>query len=42
LREVAQQRFPDDDQSAENATRALFDAEEAAAYAADLDAQEGE
>jgi hypothetical protein len=42
LREVARQRFPDDDQAAENATRALFDVEEAAAYAAELDAQEGE
>jgi hypothetical protein len=40
LREVARQRFPDDDQAAENAARALFDAEEAAAYAVDLDAQE--
>jgi hypothetical protein len=42
LREVARQRFPDDNQAAEIAARALFDAEEAAAYAVDLDAQEEE
>jgi hypothetical protein len=39
LREVARQRYPDDDLAAEAAVRALFDAEEAAAYVADLDAQ---
>jgi hypothetical protein len=38
-REVAQQCYPDDDLAAEATTRALFDAEETAAYAADLDAQ---
>jgi hypothetical protein len=37
LREVARQRYPDDDMAAEAAARALFDAEEAASYAADLD-----
>jgi hypothetical protein len=42
LTEVARQRFPDDDQVAKIAARALFDTEEAAAYAADLDAQEEE
>jgi hypothetical protein len=42
LREVARQRFPDDAQAAEVAARALFDAEEAAVYVADLDAQEEE
>jgi hypothetical protein len=39
LREVARQRYPDDDLAAEDAARALFDAEETAAYAADLDTQ---
>jgi hypothetical protein len=39
LREVARQRYPDDDMAAEAAARALFDAEEAASYAADLDAR---
>jgi hypothetical protein len=39
LREVARQRFPDDNLAAELAVRELFDAEEATAYAADLDAQ---
>jgi hypothetical protein len=39
LREVARQRYPDDDLAAEVAARALFDAEETAVYAADLDAQ---
>jgi hypothetical protein len=39
LREVALQRYPDDDMAAEAAARALFDAEEAASYAADLDAR---
>jgi hypothetical protein len=37
LREVARQRYPDDGMTAEAAARALFDAEEAASYAADLD-----
>jgi hypothetical protein len=37
LREVARQRYPDDDIVAEAAARALFDTEEAASYAADLD-----
>jgi hypothetical protein len=36
---VARQRYPDDDLAAKVAARALFDAEETAAYAADLDAQ---
>jgi hypothetical protein len=39
LREVARQRYPDDDLAAEVAARALFDAEEMAAYSADQDAQ---
>jgi hypothetical protein len=39
LREVAQQRYPDDDLAAEATARALFDAEKAASYAADLDAR---
>jgi hypothetical protein len=39
LREVARQRYPDDDLAAEVAARALFDAEEMAAYTADQDAQ---
>jgi hypothetical protein len=39
LREVARLRLPDDDVAAELAVRELFDAEEAAVYAADLDAQ---
>jgi hypothetical protein len=42
VREVARQRYPDDDMAAEATARALFDAEEAASYAADLDAQEEE
>jgi hypothetical protein len=42
LREVARQRYPDDEQAAEVAARALFDAEEAATYTVDLDAQEEE
>jgi hypothetical protein len=37
LREVARQRYPDDGMAAEAAARALFDAEQAASYAADLD-----
>jgi hypothetical protein len=39
LREVAQQRFPDDDLAAEIAVRELFDAKDVAAHAADLNAQ---
>jgi hypothetical protein len=39
LREVARQRYPDDDMAAEAVARALFDTEEAASYAADLDAE---
>jgi hypothetical protein len=39
LREVARQRFPDDDLAVESAARELFDAEETTAYAVDLDAQ---
>jgi hypothetical protein len=39
LRKVARQRYPDDDMAAEAVARALFDAEEAAAYAAGLDAR---
>jgi hypothetical protein len=39
LREVARQRYPDDDLAAEAAARVLFDAEEAASYAANLDAR---
>jgi hypothetical protein len=39
LREVARQRYPDDDLAAEAAARELFDAEETATYATDLDAQ---
>jgi hypothetical protein len=42
LREVVWQRYPDDDMAAEAAARALFDAEEATSYAADLDAREEE
>jgi hypothetical protein len=42
LREVARRHYPDDEHAAKVTTRALFDAEEAAAYAADLDAQEEE
>jgi hypothetical protein len=37
LREVARQRYTSDDMAAEAAARALFDAKEAASYAADLD-----
>jgi hypothetical protein len=39
LRAVARQRYPDDDMAAEAAARALFDKEEVASYAADLDAR---
>jgi hypothetical protein len=39
LRAVARQRYPDDDMAAEAATRALFDKEEKASYAAELDAR---
>jgi hypothetical protein len=39
LSEVARQCYPDDNMVAEAAARALFDAEEAASYAADLDMQ---
>jgi hypothetical protein len=39
LREVARQRYPDDDLAAELAARELFDAEETFAYGADLDTQ---
>jgi hypothetical protein len=39
LRAVARQRYPDDDMAAKAAARALFDKEEAASYAADLDAR---
>jgi hypothetical protein len=39
LREVARQRYPDDNMAAEAAARALFDADEAASYAANLDAR---
>jgi hypothetical protein len=39
LREVARQRYPDDDMAAEAVARALFDAEDASSYAADLDAR---
>jgi hypothetical protein len=42
LREVARQRYPNDEHAAQVTARALFDAEEAAAYATDLDAQEEE
>jgi hypothetical protein len=42
LREVARQRYPDDDMAAEAAARARFDAEEAASYAANLDARADE
>jgi hypothetical protein len=38
LREVARQRYRDDDMVAEAAARAFFNTEEAASYAADLDA----
>jgi hypothetical protein len=37
FREVVRQRYPNDDLEAEIAARKLFDAEETAAYAADLD-----
>jgi hypothetical protein len=36
---VARQRFPDNDLAVEIASRELFDAEQTAAYATDLDAQ---
>jgi hypothetical protein len=39
LRELAQQRFPDDDLAAEIPVRELFDAEETATYTANLDVQ---
>jgi hypothetical protein len=39
LRAVARQRYPDDDMAVEAAARALVDKEEAASYAADLDAR---
>jgi hypothetical protein len=39
LRAVARQRYPDDNMAAEAAVRALFDKEEEASYAADLDAR---
>jgi hypothetical protein len=39
LRDVARQRYPDDDLAAEAAARALFDAEEATSYATDLGAR---
>jgi hypothetical protein len=39
LRKVARQRYPDNDMAAEAAARALFDAEEVASYATDLDTQ---
>jgi hypothetical protein len=39
LRKVARPHYPDDDMAAEAAARALFDAEEAASYATDLDAR---
>jgi hypothetical protein len=39
LREFARERFPDDELTAEITAREAFDAEETAAYAADLDAQ---
>jgi hypothetical protein len=39
LREVARQRFPNDDLAAEIAARELFDAEETATCTADRDAQ---
>jgi hypothetical protein len=38
LREVAWQRYPDDDMAAGATARALFDKEAAASYATDLDA----
>jgi hypothetical protein len=38
LREMARQRFPDDELASEIVAREAFDAEESAAYAADLDA----
>jgi hypothetical protein len=37
LREVARQRYPDDDMATETAARALFDTEEVASHGADLD-----
>jgi hypothetical protein len=37
LRAVARQCYPDDDMAAKAAARVLFDKEEAASYAADLD-----
>jgi hypothetical protein len=39
LREVARQRYPDDDMAVEATARALFETEEVASYAADLDAR---
>jgi hypothetical protein len=39
LREVARQRFPDNDLAVEIASREIFDAEQTAAYATNLDAQ---
>jgi hypothetical protein len=39
LREVARQCFPDDDLASEITARELFDAEDAAAHATDLNAQ---
>jgi hypothetical protein len=39
LRAVARQRYPNDDMATESAARALFDKEEAASYAAELDAR---
>jgi hypothetical protein len=39
LRAVARQRYPNDDMAAEAVARALIDKEEAASYAADLDAR---
>jgi hypothetical protein len=38
LRDLVRQCYPDDDLAAETTARALFDGEEAASYAADLDA----
>jgi hypothetical protein len=39
LRKVARHRYPDNDRAADATARALFDAEEAASYAVDLDAR---
>jgi hypothetical protein len=39
LRELAQERFPDDELAAKITAREAFNAEEAFAYATDLDAQ---